>query len=99
MQHEHLNAEESTESQADSINLEDIYQRDQIRDMGSSTSVSERGAIHCLTIVGQVEGHQLLPENIKSTKYEHVMPMLAAIEESDEIEGLLILIKHRRRRY
>ena len=73
-------------------NQEGIYQKDQINDMGSTTTHSERGVIHCLTIVGQVEGHQLLPENSKSTKYEHVMPMLAAIEESDEIEGLLILL-------
>ena len=74
------------------INLDDIYQKDQINDMGSATALSEHGIIHCLTIVGQVEGHQLLPENTKSTKYEHVMPMLAAIEESSEIEGLLILL-------
>jgi ATP-dependent protease ClpP protease subunit len=51
-----------------------------------------KGAIHCLTIIGQIEGHQLLPAETKSTKYEHVMPQLAAIEESDEIEGLLILL-------
>lgn len=70
----------------------EIYQREQIGDMGSSTVRSEKGAIHCLTIVGQVEGHQLAPETSKTTKYEHVMPMLAAIEESDEIEGLLILL-------
>lgn len=74
------------------INLDEIYQKDQINDMGSATVSSERGMIHCLTIVGQVEGHQILPENTKSTKYEHVMPMLAAIEESTEIEGLLILL-------
>ena len=71
---------------------EDPYQRDQITDMGSVTAKSERGLIHCLTIVGQIEGHQLLPAETKATKYEHVMPQLAAIEESDEIEGLLILL-------
>ncbi|MGM9556528.1 MAG: ClpP family protease [Oscillospiraceae bacterium] len=48
--------------------------------------------IHCLTIVGQVEGHQILPEDNKTTKYEHVMPLLAAVEESEEIKGLLILL-------
>lgn len=66
--------------------------REQIKELGSSIAVSERGVIHCLTIIGQVEGHQLLPDNTKTTKYEHVMPMLAAIEESDEIEGLLVLL-------
>ena len=50
------------------------------------------GEIHCLTIIGQVEGHQILPEDTKTTKYEHVMPMLAAIEETPEIRGVLILL-------
>lgn len=50
------------------------------------------GSIHCLTIVGQIEGHQLLPEDAKTTKYEHVLPLIAAIEESPEIKGLLILL-------
>ncbi len=50
------------------------------------------GGIHCLTIIGQIEGHQLLGEDAKTTKYEHVLPMLAAIEESEEIGGLLILL-------
>ena len=71
---------------------EEIYQQDQITDMGSVTTRSDKGVIHCLTIIGQVEGHQILPSNTKTTKYEHVMPQLAAIEESDEIEGLLILL-------
>lgn len=68
------------------------YQRAQIKDMGSTTTRSDKGVIHCLTIVGQIEGHQLLPQDTKSTKYEHVMPQLAAIEESEEIEGLLVLL-------
>ena len=72
--------------------FKEIYQKDQINDMGSTTVRSEKGVIHCLTIVGQVEGHQLAPETSKTTKYEHVMPMLAAIEESDEIDGLLVLL-------
>jgi ATP-dependent protease ClpP protease subunit len=61
------------------------------RDVGA-IALPSKGAIHCLTIIGQIEGHQLLPSETKSTKYEHVMPQLAAIEESDEIEGLLILL-------
>lgn len=69
-----------------------VYDKEQITDMGSSTVKSVRGNIHCLTIVGQVEGHQLLPENNKTTKYEHVLPQLAAIEESPEIDALLILL-------
>ena len=64
----------------------------QIVDMGSSTIKTERGTIHTLTIVGQIEGHQILPPSAKTTKYEHVMPLLAAIEESDEVDGLLVLL-------
>ena len=72
--------------------LEGVYQKEQIEDMASATVKSERGQIHCITIVGQIEGHQVLGETTKATKYEHVMPQLAAIEESDEIEGLLVLL-------
>ena len=50
------------------------------------------GEIHCLTIIGQVEGHQVLGEDVKTTKYEHIMPLLAAVEESPEVGGLLILL-------
>ena len=71
---------------------EDIYQKDQIQDMASVTTEGRRGQIHCITIVGQIEGHQILGETLKTTKYEHVMPQLAAIEESEEIEGLLVLL-------
>ncbi len=53
---------------------------------------TRQGSIHCLSIIGQIEGHQILPEDVKTTKYEHVLPMLAAIEESPEITGLLILL-------
>lgn len=64
----------------------------QIVDMGSATIQTARGTIHTLTIVGQIEGHQILPPTSKSTKYEHVLPLLAAIEESDDIDGLLVLL-------
>ncbi|MDD4715341.1 MAG: ATP-dependent Clp protease proteolytic subunit [Oscillospiraceae bacterium] len=64
----------------------------QIIDMASSTTKTSWGTIHCLTIVGQVEGHQVLPPNNKTTKYEHVMPLLAAVEESEEVDGLLLLL-------
>lgn len=73
--------------------MDDMDRRQQqIVDMGSSTITTQRGTIHTLTIVGQVEGHQILPPNTKSTKYEHVMPLLATVEESEDIDGLLILL-------
>lgn len=64
----------------------------QIVDMGSSVVTNQHGTVHCLTIIGQIEGHMVLPPNTKSTKYEHVMPLLASIEESDDIDGLLLLL-------
>ena len=61
---------------------------DEIKEMGTSRS----SGIQCLTIVGQIEGHQLQPDDVKTTKYEHVLPLIAAIEETPEIEALLILL-------
>lgn len=65
---------------------------DEIKELGSVTEQTPQGMIQCLTIIGQVEGHQVMPEDTKTTKYEHVMPLLAAVEESEEIKGLLILL-------
>lgn len=65
---------------------------DQIVELGSDLTKSSKGNIYTLTIIGQVEGHQVLPETAKTTKYEHVLPLLAGIEESDEIDGLLLLL-------
>ena len=48
--------------------------------------------LSCLTVIGQIEGHYLLSDNQKTTKYEHVLPLLAAVEENPEIDGLLIII-------
>ena len=67
-------------------------EREQIVELGSDITKSSKGNIYTLTIIGQVEGHQVLPENCKTTKYEHVLPLLAGIEESDEIDGLLLLL-------
>ena len=61
-------------------------------DFGSAELKGPDGSIHCLTIIGQIEGHQILGENTKTTKYEHVIPQIAAIEESPDIDGLLILL-------
>ena len=65
---------------------------DQVLELGSDVTRSPQGNIYTLTIIGQVEGHQVLPENCKTTKYEHVLPLLAGIEESQEIDGLLLLL-------
>ena len=64
----------------------------QIVETGSITVEKNGHSIHCLTIIGQIEGHYILPPQNKTTKYEHVIPQLVAIEESDEIEGLIVIL-------
>lgn len=66
--------------------------REEIQELGSSAVKTEHGIIYTLSIIGQIEGHQTLPETVKSTKYEHVLPLLAGIEENEEISGLLLLL-------
>ena len=61
-------------------------------DFGSVVIKNSRAAIHCLTIAGQIEGHMLLPNTQKATKYEHVLPLLAYLEESEDIDGVLFLL-------
>ena len=63
-----------------------------IFEMGSVTMEKGRHCIHCLTVIGQIEGHYILPSQNKTTKYEHVLPQLVAIEQDPKIEGLLILL-------
>ena len=67
-------------------------EREQIVELGSDITKSSKGNIYTLTIIGQVEGHQVAPETVKTTKYEHVLPLLAGIEESDDVDGLLLLL-------
>ena len=67
-------------------------EREQIVELGSDITKGSSGNIYTLTIIGQIEGHQVLPDNVKTTKYEHILPLLAGIEESDEIDGLLLLL-------
>ncbi len=59
---------------------------------GGAITTSEHSPIHCLNIIGQIEGHYLLGESQKTTKYEHVIPLLVAIEESKEKDGLLVIL-------
>ena len=78
----------------DNMNDPDMRKQETQRviELGSDITRSSKGNIYTLTIIGQVEGHQVLPETAKTTKYEHVLPLLAGIEESDEIDGLLLLL-------
>ena len=67
-------------------------EREQLIELGTATTKTRFGTIHTLSIIGQIEGHQTLGPNVKTTKYEHVLPLLASVEENDEIDGLLLLL-------
>ena len=67
-------------------------EQEQIEDLGSIWRTRGKHAIHCLTVVGQVEGHVEAPQGQKTTKYEHVIPQLVAVQEDPRIEGLLVLL-------
>lgn len=91
MPEEKLKAQNQQEADQDGNDSDDDNQQKQIVDMGSVTAEGKH-LIHCLTIIGQIEGHYILPPQNKTTKYEHVLPQLVAIEESKDIKGLLILL-------
>ena len=67
-------------------------EKEQIEDMGSVYRTRGAHAIHCLTVIGQIEGHFLLPPQTKTTKYEHLIPALAAIEQDSTVEGLMVVL-------
>lgn len=69
-----------------------VKEAERLMETGNVVTESERGRLHCLSIIGQIEGHFLLGDNQKTTKYEHILPLLMAIEESEEIDGVLILL-------
>lgn len=80
---DHESDEQETGSQA---------QTEQIERTGGITAGKGKHTIHCLTIIGQIEGHYILPATNKTTKYEHVIPQLLAVEQDPDIEGLVIIL-------
>ena len=67
-------------------------QIDSIKEIGSVETFEGRHKIFCLTIIGEIEGHNVLPEQSKTTKYEHIIPQLVAVEQNPEIEGMLVIL-------
>lgn len=65
---------------------------ERINELGAAVTNTKQGSIYTLTIIGQIEGHQTAPETVKTTKYEHILPLLANIEESEDVAGLLLLL-------
>lgn len=80
---------ENENSSEEGVSREELCQ---IGQTGAITSTKGKHIIHCLAIIGQIEGHQELPSPAKTTKYEHIMPQLVAVEEAEDIEGLIILL-------
>ena len=64
----------------------------EIEKFGCAVASGERDSIHCLSIIGQIEGHYILPEGQKATKYEHIIPLLVSIEEDRSVDGLLVIL-------
>lgn len=83
---------ENQSPQTNSDNSDKPSQTEQIERVGHISLKNARHLIHCLTIIGEVEGHYILPPQNKTTKYEHIMPALVAIEQDSSIEGLVIII-------
>lgn len=83
---------EENNDHLDGDNPLDEQHTQQIEETGSVLAVRDDKIIHCLTVVGQIEGHYILPQNNKTTKYEHVIPLLVSVDEDPRIDGLLILL-------
>ena len=84
-------AEKTNDEKSSPVEQQRLEQ-EQIEDLGSIWRIRGKHAIHCLTVVGQVEGHVEAPQGQKTTKYEHVIPQLVAVQEDPGIEGLLVLL-------
>jgi len=69
-----------------------VEQISQINEIGAVKTKNPESRIYCLSIIGQIEGHYILPEGQKATKYEHIIPLITEIEEDPEVEGLLIVL-------
>ena len=91
-QTEYLDEEQNDGDEEEGQQGQGENRSDQIYYSGSVTPEGGRHKIHCLTIIGQVEGHYILPPQNKTTKYEHVIPQLVAIEQDSSIKGLLIIL-------
>lgn len=85
-------ADEPEKKSLDKDSPIDEEHTDQIGETGSVIASHKDSVIYCLTIIGQIEGHYILPQQNKTTKYEHVIPLLVSIEEDERIDGLLVLI-------
>lgn len=92
MNKQYVKNDDTPEKQPNEQQQEQNANLQEIKELGSVNLPKEESNIHCMSIIGQIEGHILLPPHNKTTKYEHVIPQLVAIEESKQIEGLLLIL-------
>ena len=78
--------------ETETANERKLTEHDFIEESGGVVTKNREETIHCLSIIGQIEGHYILPEGQKATKYEHILPMLVSIEQDEDIDGVLILL-------
>lgn len=87
-----LNQDSKNDKQLTTDEAKKENKAENLESVGSTSIPETKDNIHCITIIGQVEGHMVLPAQNKTTKYEHVLPQLAAIEDNPKIEGVLVLL-------
>lgn len=87
------NGENTNQNDKNQVETE-VHQDERIEQTGQLTLCknAQKQNIHLLSIIGEIEGHDNLPNNTKTTKYEHILPQLAAIEDSNEIQGVLVIL-------
>ena len=85
-------SEQTTPQNTTGENDDNAGAAQQIVDFGSALTRTPHGSVYCLTIIGQIEGHNTASDHTKTTKYEHVLPLLAKLEESEEVDGVLFLL-------
>lgn len=78
--------------ESDTMNDRKLCEHELIGESGGVVAKNDEETIHCLSIIGQIEGHYILPEGQKATKYEHILPTLVSIEQDEDIDGVLILL-------
>lgn len=82
----------SNETKQEKENEATATELENIEKSSSVVASNSRETIHCISIIGQIEGHYILPEGQKATKYEQLIPLLVSVEESEEIDGLLVIL-------
>lgn len=87
-----FSGDSSTKNAPNDKTANDATAQDSVTQTGSITTHAGKHSLHCITIIGQIEGHMESPQDTKTTKYEHLIPQITAIEESEDIDGLLVIL-------